>query len=178
MHQMLRKPADDLEDGEPAWDVAYLFPPQGQWTESDYLALDTNHMVELVDGFLEVLPMPTTTHQLLIGCLYRLLWAFCAASDLGTAALAGIRVRLRPRTFREPDVVFMLKEHADRIGEEYWKGADLVMEVVSKGPENRERDLVKTRLRAGKNSRILDCRSRGKAHHGAASQRQALRHAR
>ena len=46
---------------------------------------------------------------------------------------------------REPDVVFMRKEHASRIGEKYWKGADLVMEVVSEGKKDRQRDLVKER---------------------------------
>ena len=42
---------------------------------------------------------------------------------------------------REPDVLFMLKEHADRIGDDCWEGADLVMEVVSGGAEDRRRDL-------------------------------------
>jgi hypothetical protein len=46
--------------GDPAWPVALLFPLQGDWTEEDYLALDTNRMVEFVDGCLEILPMPTS----------------------------------------------------------------------------------------------------------------------
>jgi Uma2 family endonuclease len=39
----------------------------------------------------------------------------------------------------------MLTRHASRIHEEYWDGADLVMEVVSDDSESRERDLVKKR---------------------------------
>ena len=35
----------------------------------------------------------------------------------------------------------MLAEHAGRITDEYWEGADLVMEVVSSGDEDRRRDL-------------------------------------
>ena len=35
----------------------------------------------------------------------------------------------------------MRKEHADRIGEDCWEGADLVMEVVSGGVRDRWRDL-------------------------------------
>jgi Uma2 family endonuclease len=35
----------------------------------------------------------------------------------------------------------MLKEHVERIGERFWDGADLVMEVVSTGKEDRRRDL-------------------------------------
>ena len=40
---------------EPAWDVALLFPTQGNWTEDDYLELDTNRLVEFSHGFVEVL---------------------------------------------------------------------------------------------------------------------------
>jgi Uma2 family endonuclease len=54
-------------------------------------------------------------------------------------------VRLWPKKYREPDVVFMVNKHAHRIGEEYWEGADLVMEVVSASEEDRRRDLVRKR---------------------------------
>jgi Uma2 family endonuclease len=125
--------------------VAHLFPAQGDWSEEEYLALDSNRLVEFSDGFIQVLPMPTTSHQLLVVYLYGLLLKFAAAGDRGTALVAPLRVRLRRGKYREPDVVFLLKEHADRIGEEFWEGADLVMEVVSKDPEDRRRDLVTKR---------------------------------
>ena len=129
--------------GEPAWEIAYLFPAQGAWSELEYLALtqNTNLLVELSQGRIEVLPMPTTSHQMLLLYLYGLLLAFVTRRDLGTVLTAGIRVRLWPGTIREPDVVFLLKEHADRVGEDCWEGADLVMEVVSGGAEDRRRDL-------------------------------------
>lgn len=130
---------------EPTWDIAYLFPSQGDWSEEEYLDLDTNHLVELSDGFLEVLPMPTTSHQLLVGYLSRLVVAFTASSDLGTTLFAPLAVKLRRGKFREPDVIFMLEEHADRIHEDFWIGADLVMEVVSDDDKGRRRDLVKKR---------------------------------
>jgi Uma2 family endonuclease len=126
---------------EPTWEVAHLFPPQGQWTEEEYLALNTNHLVEFSDGRLEVLAMPTLSHQLLVAHLYGLLLAFVNARDLGTVLFAGLRVRLWRGKIREPDVVFFRKEHAQRMGEEFSKGADLVMEVVSDDPEDRRRDL-------------------------------------
>ena len=44
---------------EPTWEIATLFPNQGQWSEDEYLALNTNRFVEYRDGFMEVLPMPT-----------------------------------------------------------------------------------------------------------------------
>jgi Uma2 family endonuclease len=39
----------------------------------------------------------------------------------------------------------MLKGHSDRIGEEFWTGADLVMEVVSGDDKDCRRDLVTKR---------------------------------
>jgi Uma2 family endonuclease len=127
---------------EPAWDVAQLFPPQGSWSEEEYLALDGNRIVEFSDGYIEVPPMPTTSHQLMVVYLYGLLNAFVSSRGLGTALVAALPVRLRPEKFREPDVVFMLKKHARRMGEEFWQGADLVMEVVSGSKKDRRRDLV------------------------------------
>ena len=89
--------------------------------------------------------MPTQSHQLIVQFLSNMLFAFASAAELGRVLFAPLRVRLRKGKFREPDVVFMLAEHADRMGEEYWIGAGLMMEVVSDDPESRERDLVKKR---------------------------------
>lgn len=138
-------PTDPRTVPEPAWDIARLFPYQGYWSEDDYLELDTNHLVEFTDGTVEVLPMPTTSHQRIVAYLYGLLLSFIEAQARGTVLFAPLRVRLRKNKYREPDVVFMLSEHADRIGENFWRGADLVMEVISDDAESRERDLVKKR---------------------------------
>lgn len=137
------RPTTELVDQpEPAWDVALLFPPQGQWSEEEYLALDTNRLVEFSHGYIEVLEMPTQRHQIIVALLYHLLLEFIAARRLGMVLFAGLRVRLWPGKFREPDVVFMTREHDERRHDEYWEGADLVMEIVS---SNRELDLVKKR---------------------------------
>lgn len=130
---------------EPTWEVAYLFPTQGNWSEDEYLALSGNQLVEFSHGILEVLPMPTTSHQMLVVYLYGLLLAHSNASDLGTVLVAPLRVRLWRGKFREPDVLFMSKQNANRISEEFWDGADLVMEVVSGEDEDRRRDLVTKR---------------------------------
>jgi Uma2 family endonuclease len=127
--------------GEPSWEVAYLFPDQGTWTEEEYFALPDNRLVELSNGFVEVLPMPTTSHQIILAFIYRALLGFVEPRQLGTVLFAGIKVRLRKGKFRLPDLVFMLAKHADRMGEEYWRGADLVMEVVSGSAKDRQRDL-------------------------------------
>ncbi len=141
MNRPLGKPARRASEPEPTWDVAHLFPAQGTWSEADYLALDSNRLVEFTNGHLEVLPVPTTSHQLIVAYLYGLLATFVAARGLGTVVFAPLRVRVGRGKFREPDIVFMRQEHADRIGEEFWEGADLVMEVVSEAPDDRRRDL-------------------------------------
>jgi Uma2 family endonuclease len=130
---------------QPAWDIAYLFPPQGQWTEEEYLALETNRLVELSAGCLKVLPMPTTWHQFILAFLYEQLTAFVRGRGLGFVLFAGIPVRLGKGTFREPDLVFLKKAHEGRIKEQFWKRADLVMEVVSGDRKSRRHDLVTKR---------------------------------
>ena len=129
---------------EPAWEIARLFPNQGQWSEQEYLALETNRLVEFTDGHVEVLAMPTMIHQLMVIFLFDALRNFTAATNRGTVLLAPFRIRLRTGKFREPDVTLMLAEHASRISNEYWDAADLVMEVVS--DDDRRRDLETKRL--------------------------------
>jgi Uma2 family endonuclease len=138
-------PPVGLSYGEPTWDIARLYPVQGTWTEREYLNLDTNRLVEFSHGFIEFLPMPTTSHQRIVLLLVNLLNAFASLSNLGEALFAGVRVRLWEGKIREPDVVFMHTEHASRITDDYWIGADLVMEVVSGSDNDRRRDLVEKR---------------------------------
>lgn len=129
------KPSEVLE---PTWAIANLFPFQGTWSEAEYLALPTNRRVELSDGRLEVLPMPTMTHQWIVFFLCQALNQFAGLRGLGLALPAGLPVQLWAGKFREPDVVFMAAEHAARMHEQFWEGADLVVEVVS---EDRRLDL-------------------------------------
>lgn len=130
---------------EPVWDLALLFPAQGAWTEAEYMALETNHLVEFSNGHLEVLRMPTRSHQQIVLFLYRLLFDFVANRHLGTLLIAPFRVRLWPGKFREPDLIFMAAAHRAREHNDYFEGADLVVEVVSGEPGDRERDLVTKR---------------------------------
>ena len=138
-------PPAGLSYGEPTWRVVELYPAQGCWSEQDYLDLNTNHLVEFSDGFVEFLPMPKLSHQLISMLLYRLLESFVSARRLGTVVAAPYKVRLWQRKYREPDVIFVTSEHASRLGEDFSDGADLVMEVVSGSDNDRRRDLVKKR---------------------------------
>ena len=126
--------------GDPAWELALLFPWQGSWTEADYLALDTNRLVELVHGCLEVLPMPTILHQMMVEVLHGRLKSHVAAKAAGLVLFAPLPVHLGPESFREPDVIYLRPNRIADLRKQP-EGADLVMEVVSEGNENRKRDL-------------------------------------
>jgi Uma2 family endonuclease len=125
----------------PAWQIAELFPNQGDLHESDYLFLTerTNRLVEFSDGRIEVLESPTLEHQEIVLFLVNLLRAFVTPRKLGRAIMAPLRVKLRDGQFREPDVMFMLERNISRAGNRFWDGADLVMEVISE--DNPDRDL-------------------------------------
>ena len=131
------------QTGDPVWELADLFPAQGVWSDLDYLRLETNRLVEFTDGHVELLPMPSQTHQFIVAYLYRLLFSHVMAAKLGQVLFAPLRVRVRRGKYREPDVVFIKREHAAQRQERYWDGADLVMEVVS--ADDPQRDLVDKR---------------------------------
>jgi Uma2 family endonuclease len=135
--------------GEPTWEIVNFFPRQGEWSESDFLSLSTNHFVELNNGYLEFLPMPTALHQAIVRFLSRLLEQFVTQHKLGDVFFAPMPVRLGPGQYREPDIVFLTTERMRALREIGLKGqpegADLVMEVVSPGTEGRQRDLVEKR---------------------------------
>jgi Uma2 family endonuclease len=132
---------------EPAWEIATLFPDQGQWSEADYLSLTDNsrHMVELVEGRVEVLPMPSLAHQRIVNFVAKLIEAFVLAHGLGEVLQSPVRVRLGSRKFREPDIVFVRNDAVDPENDRFYESADLVVEVVSDDPKDRRRDLDEKR---------------------------------
>lgn len=121
-----------------------VLPPQGAWNEAAYLWLtdQSNRLIEITDGRIEELPMPTSTHQAVLLFLYDLFRAYLKPRG-GVVMVAALRMRIRAGTFREPDLL-LLRDRADRrYQDRYWLGADLVAEVVS--PDNPDRDLVEKR---------------------------------
>jgi Uma2 family endonuclease len=129
-----------VESSELTVEVARLWPPRGQWTEADYFALpDTNQFIELSEGELVMPPHPTDTHQRIVGDLYVMLRSFVEHHRLGTVRLAPLPVRLWPGKIREPDILFVSKEHADRMGEQFYGPPDLVVEVLSSGTRRTDR---------------------------------------
>lgn len=128
---------------EPAWDIAKVFPDQGYWDEEDYLHLPYRRIIEFVDGNIEVLEMPSERHQRIISFLFSLLLIYVQSKSLGLVLVAPFKIKLRPGKFREPDLMFLLTENNHKRHEQFWDGADLVIEVVS--PDDPNRDIVMKR---------------------------------
>jgi len=123
-------------------EVAELYPPQGEWGEEDYFALpDTNRYVELSEGKLIVPPHPTNRHQIAVLELAVRLRQFVQERNLGEVRVAPLPVRLWPGKIREPDILFIAREHADRISEQVFGVPDFVVEIVS--PSTKKIDRVK-----------------------------------
>src|SRR3990172_7482500 len=127
------------EKPTPTYEVAELFPFQGQWTDEDYLALDTNRLVELSDGNLEVLAMPSELHQAVLARLFLAVANFVIQHGLGEVRFPALRVRLWPGKFREPDLVFMAATHKERIFKKFWGVPDLAVELISDDDPDRDR---------------------------------------
>ncbi len=123
-----------------------LLPEQGNWNEADFLALHTNRMAELVAGRLEVLPMPTWLHQLIVEFLHAALKSWLQANGVGGRVLfAPLPLRLFPGTIREPDLLYVAPENLPENPRGYPVRADFVIEVVSAGDEARRRDYEEKR---------------------------------
>ena len=121
-----------------------LLPPQGSWCDESYVWL-TDHsrrLIEFTDGWIEELPMPTDTHQLVMLLIYQLLEKHVGARG-GAVRVAPLRMRIREGKFREPDVLLLLDRRDPRRQDRYWLGADLVVEVVSE--DDPARDYVEKR---------------------------------
>jgi Uma2 family endonuclease len=116
-------------------------PKQGEWTPEQYLAFtdDTNQLVEYTNGFLEMLPMPTEGHHDILQFLFLAFHAHVKHRG-GKVYIAGLRLQVGPRKFREPDILLVLSATDPRRQNRFWTGADLTLEVVS--PDKPEGDLV------------------------------------
>ncbi|MEO8083611.1 MAG: Uma2 family endonuclease [Ardenticatenales bacterium] len=116
-------------------------PMQGQWDATGYLWLSDlrPRLVEYVDGFIELPPMPSERHQTILGRLLRHLDDLAAACG-GKALCAAMPMYTIAERYREPDLLFL--RHADdpRRGKRCWTGADFVAEIIS--PDDPSRDLV------------------------------------
>ncbi|MEO0531158.1 MAG: Uma2 family endonuclease [Planctomycetota bacterium] len=138
-------PQDLVGEGNYAWEIATRFPEQGAWSEADYFALldqSGKKGFELVEGQIEVLPVPTRIHQLLTRALFLALHQFVEARQLGEVHFSGLRVRLEQDHIREPDIVYLSAARMDLAKNRAFLSADLCMEVVSGSADDRRRDYI------------------------------------
>ncbi|CUS03983.2 conserved protein of unknown function [Candidatus Promineifilum breve] len=131
-------------EGEPVWELARLFPTQGNWSETEYLALNTNHFVELSRGCLIFPPMPDLRHQSILGHLLTVLYDYCKEHG-GNVLPAPLPLKLAPGEYREPDLLYLSVEQRAAIVGDYPDRAALVMEIVMGEAEDRDRVYINKR---------------------------------
>ena len=133
-------------NGEPAWEAAYMLPAQGCCREEDFFKFHTNRMAELVDGRLEILPMPTWLHQLIVEFLFDQIRDHVRTENIGGKVLmAPLPTRLFPGTVREPDLLYVRPENLPKNIQGYPDKIDLAVEIVSSGDDARKRDYIDKR---------------------------------
>ncbi len=125
--------------GTPAWRIALLYPAQGSWSETDYFGLAGGPLVEFDNGHIEVLDMPTKEHQRIVQFIFVMIREFLRGKRIGEVFIAPLPMRLWDGKFREPDVLFIKHGRPD-YQDSYPEAADLVVEVISPGSDNRRRD--------------------------------------
>ncbi len=111
-------------------------PPR--MTYEEFLAwADEDTYAEWVDGEVIMTSPASDRHQDLVRFLMAVLGTFAEANNLGIVRPAPFQMKLEHG--REPDLLFLAREHLDRLRRNYLDGpADLVIEVVS--PESAGRD--------------------------------------
>lgn len=104
------------------------------WANEDVLA-------EWVNGEVIVHMPPKQPHQIAVAFLLRLLGQFIELFHLGRLLPAPFEMRAIPNgPAREPDLLFVAREHLERLTEARLSGpADLVVEVVSDDSVARDR---------------------------------------
>jgi Uma2 family endonuclease len=109
-----------------------------EWIKWDY----EGGLSEWVDGEVHIYMPASSEHENLIDFLTALLRMFVQMFDLGAVRTGPYPMRLVPSgNAREPDILFVVKEHLDWIGSDELRGAaDLVVEVVSEDSVARDRD--------------------------------------
>jgi Uma2 family endonuclease len=102
-------------------------------TYEEFLArFDEHAHVEWANGEAIVHMPPTEPHQQVIWLLSTVLGLFVEVRNLGMVLTAPFELLLPTGSSREPDILFLSREHYDRRDEKRWKGiADLLIEVQS-----------------------------------------------
>ncbi len=114
-------------------------PPPMTWDE--FLAWADSMRAEWVDGEVIIMAPASLRHQLIMKFLGFLIEAYLSEKALGEMILPPFSMRLPEKpSGREPDLIVLLHEHAERLTDTYLDGpADLVVEIVSEESQARDR---------------------------------------
>jgi Uma2 family endonuclease len=126
---------------EPLTALERIAPP-GKMTYEEFLAwADEDTWAEWVNGEVIILSPASKRHQDLMTVLTALLRFFVDAHQLGIVLTAPFQMKIGPDLpGREPDILFISREHLDRFRDTYLDGpADLVVEIISRDSRVRDR---------------------------------------
>ena len=120
------------------------------WTEQEFLRLDQSqepHFFEFTDGQIDFPGWPCLLHQLVCGEIGSALHHFMRDQRLGDCLMGVCPIRLWPGRWACPDISWHLSERVARLPSrnDYYHGADGVMEVLSHEQSWRDWDLVRKR---------------------------------
>jgi Uma2 family endonuclease len=123
-------------------ELAYELLSEPAWSEDAYLVFSEafNRPIELSDGRLVILPMPSLAHQRILRRFVHHAQTWLAEAERGEIVFAAHPIRLWPGKYREPDAMIWLKEHKARMGERESGPPDLVVEIVSPSNEPHDAD--------------------------------------
>ncbi len=116
--------------------------PRPKMTYEEFMAWsDEDTYAEWVDGEVIVHMPPKPIHQELAVFLIELLGLFTKFFGLGNIYTAPLQMKLPNGPGREPDILFVSKDHAARVIEDRLDGpADLVIEIISDDSVSRDRE--------------------------------------
>jgi len=122
-------------------ELAYELLSEPAWSDEAYLVFSEafNRPMELSDGRLIILPMPSLTHQRILKQFVYLAQTWLATTKRGEILFAAHPIRLWAGKYREPDAMIWLSEHKNRMGERESGPPDLALEIIS--PSNEPHDL-------------------------------------
>jgi len=125
-------------------------------TYEDYCAMpEDGRRYQLIEGDLDVIPAPSTTHQRVSQNLELILAYHIRGHRLGAIFHAPIDVLLAPDTVVQPDVVFVSRERRSVVTERGIEGPpDLVVEILS--PKTRRLDRT-TKMRVYARFGVREC---------------------
>ncbi len=117
-------------------------PPAGKMTYEEFLAwADEDTLAEWVDGEVIMVSPASDRHQDVADFLTSVLRIYVTGRELGWVRSAPFQMKTGPDLpGREPDILFLHRDHLDRLRETYLDGpADLVVEIVSPDSVGRDR---------------------------------------